>query len=111
MGPVGGRYYYSSAGVRGDLKATGQSRSAPFVLPRGGSVELLLGAVGKRGRLGAALVAGEDRVPLAIPPTHLSMAPVVWNVPADWAEREVVLELRDESKKAALFVDDVRLLP
>lgn len=111
VGPIGGRYYYSSAGVRGDLKATGLSRSAPFVLPRGGSVELLLGAVGKRARLGVALVAGEDRVPLSIPPTHLSMAPVVWNVPADWAEREVVLELRDDSKKAALFVDDVRLLP
>ncbi len=112
VGPLGGRHYYSSAGTRGKLEATGLSRSAPFVLPRGGSVELLLGAVGKqRGRLGVALVAGDDRAPLKIPPTHLSMAPVRWDVPADWAEREVVLELRDDATKAALFVDDVRLLP
>ncbi|MBV1858487.1 MAG: DUF2029 domain-containing protein [Nannocystaceae bacterium] len=111
VGPIGGRYYYSSAGVRGDLKATGRSRSAPFVLPRGGSVELLLGAVGKRGRLSVALVAGDDRVSVEIPPTHLSMAPVRWNVPSEWADQEVVLELRDDAKKAALFVDDVRLLP
>ena len=110
VGPVGGRYYYSSAGVRGDLKATGRTRSAPFVLPRGGRVELLLGAVGKRGRLGVALVAGEDRAALSIPPTHFSMAPVQWSVPADWAEREVVLELRDDSEQAALFLDDVWLL-
>ncbi|MGH1345300.1 MAG: ArnT family glycosyltransferase [Nannocystales bacterium] len=111
VGPTGGRYYYSSAGLRGDLKATGSSRSAPFVLPRDGSVELLLGAVGKHDRLAVALVGGEDRVPLAIPPTHLSMAPVRWNVPPEWADREVVLELRDDAKNAALFVDDVRLLP
>lgn len=111
VGPVGGRYYYSSAGVGGDLGATGSARSAPFVLPHGGRVELLLGAVGKRGRLSAALVSGEDRTALEIPPTHLSMAPVRWSVPADWAGREVVLELRDDSQKAALFVDDVWLVP
>lgn len=111
VGPVGGRYYYSSAGLRGDLKATGSSRSAPFVLPRGGSVALLLGAVGNRGRLSVALVAGDERAPLEIPATHLSMAPVLWTVPAAWAGREVVLELRDDGKKAALFVDDLWLLP
>jgi len=111
VGPVGGRYYYSSAGLRGDLKATGSSRSAPFVLPRDGRVELLLGAVGKRGRLGVALVAGDERATLQIPPTHLSMAPVQWSVPEDWAEREVVLELHDDATNAALFVDDVRVVP
>ncbi len=111
VGPVGGRYYYASAGVRGDLHALGHARSAPFVLPKGGAVELLLGAVGKTDRLSAALVAGEDRAPLAIPPTHLSMAPVRWVVPAQWAGREVVLELRDDAKNAALFVDDVWLVP
>jgi len=107
VGPIGGRYYYSSAGVRGDLKATGSARSAPFGLPEAGAVELLLGSVGKRTRLSAAIVWGDERLVLPLPRTHASMAPVRWEVPAAWAGREVVLELRDDAKNAALFVDDV----
>ncbi len=111
VGPVGGGSYYSSAGPRGALKATGSARSAPFVLPEGGAVELLLGSVGTRDRLEAAIVAGDDRVPLPLPQTHLSLAPVRWDVPSQWAGREVVLELRDDAPTAALFVDDVWLVP
>ncbi len=111
VGPVGGTSYYSSAGLRGDLKAVGSARSAPFTLPEGGAVELLLGSVGKRDRLQAAIVAGEERVVLELPNTHLTLAPVHWDVPADWAGREVQLELRDDAKKAALFVDDVWVVP
>ena len=111
VGPVGGTYYYSSAGLRGDLKAVGAARSKPFVLPEGGAVELLAGAVGKRDRLEIAVVAGDERVSIPIPPTHLSMSPVRWDVPPDWSWREVQLELRDDAKKAALFVDDVWLVP
>lgn len=107
VGPVGGAYYYSSAGVRGDLKATGSARSAPFVLPERGTLELLVGAVGKRERLAVTVVAGQQRAPLPLPDTHLSMAPVRWEVPQGWGGREVVLELRDDAKKAALFVDDI----
>lgn len=107
VGPVGGSYYYSSAGVRGDLDATGSARSPAFVLPDTGVVELLVGSVGKRERLSVSLVAGDERVGLPLPKAHLSMATVRWAVPAQWGGREVVLELRDDAKSAALFVDDV----
>lgn len=107
VGPVGGTYYYSSAGLRGDLKATGSARSAAFVLPEAGAVELLLGSVGKRDRLSVSVVAGDERVALPLPKAHLSMVPVRWTIPSEWSGREVVLELRDDAKKSALFVDDV----
>jgi len=111
VGPIGGRYYYSSAGLRGDMKAVGRARSLPFTLPEGGTVQLLLGSVGKRERLGAAVVFGEEREELSLPDTHLSMAPVTWDVPARWGGREVQLEVWDESKGAALFLDDLWVVP
>jgi hypothetical protein len=87
VGPLGGAYYYSSAGVRGDPKATGSARSATFTLPERGAVALLLGSVGKRDRLEVAIVSGEDRSVVPLPATHLSMAPVRWEVPAGWGGR------------------------
>jgi hypothetical protein len=107
VGPIGGSSYYSSAGLRGELAATGVARSPAFVVPAGGSVQMLLGSVGKHDRLGVSVVRGGERIAVPLPKTHLSLSPVRWDVPPSWAGEEVHLELRDDAKKAALFIDDL----
>ena len=107
VGPIGGSFYYSSAGLRGDVAATGVARSPAFSLSAGDSVELWVGSVGKRQQLEVAVVAGEQRAVLPLPATHLSMVPIRWVAPPAWPEGEAKLELRDDSKASALFVDDV----
>ncbi|MEM6295369.1 MAG: glycosyltransferase family 87 protein [Myxococcota bacterium] len=114
VGPLGGLYLYGSVGRRGQLAATGTARSAPFSLPKSGSVRLLLGSTGRVDALRAALVDTEDptrRVELEIPRGRLQLHPVRWDVEDAWAGRSVVLELRDDAKKAAVFVDDVWVVP
>ncbi len=114
VGPLGGVYLYGSVGRRGQLDATGAARSASFSLPRAGSVQLLLGSTGRIDALGAALVDVDDptrRVELSIPAGRLQLHPVRWDIEDAWAGCTVALELRDDAKKAALFVDDVWVVP
>lgn len=110
IGPHGGARLLSSAATRRHVEATGEVRSAAFVLPRGGAVELLLGSTGHTQKLRAELVAADGRrAQLKIPKTRLDLRRVRWPVPDDWAGAEVRLHLADADPRAALFADDLWL--
>ena len=114
VGPVGGRFLYGSLGRGGDVGGVGTARSRPFVLPSGGTVEARLGSTGRVDALSAAVVDLADprlRVELQIPSGRFTLSPVRWSVAPGWSGREVVLELRDDAKKAAIFVDDLWVTP
>lgn len=110
IGPHGGARLLSSAATRRHVEVTGEVRSAAFVLPRGGAVELLLGCTGHTQKLRAELVAADGRrAQLKIPKTRLDLRRVRWPVPEDWAGAEVRLHLVDADPRAALFADDLWL--
>jgi hypothetical protein len=110
LGPHGGARLLSSAASRKQLGARGELRSAPFVLPEGGAVELMLGTSGRRKRLAAKLVSDDGRsINLKLPKTRFDLRRVRWVVPSDWAGVEVRLHLIDSDPKAAIFADDLWL--
>jgi hypothetical protein len=111
VGPIGGRRFLSS--LRGGVAAKGIARSPAFRLPESGHVEALVGTTGRRRGLEVLIVDVADRSHVSAWPLPLdadAMTLVEWTVPADFAGREVQLELVDETKKAALHVDDVRVV-
>lgn len=112
IGPHGGARLLSSAASAQRLAARGELRSPSLVLPNRGAVELLLGSSGSRKHLRAELVAEDGRrVALAIPRTHFDLRPVRFDVPPEWAGVEVRLHLVDDDPKAALFADDLWIIP
>ena len=110
VGPYGGEFLLSSAGRRGDPKLEGVATSPEFTLPDGGHLEFLLGTTGKVTELAVYLTDGDREVGLTIPKTRLELAPVRWDVPADWAGASVRLVLEDTGKHA-LFFDDLWVIP
>lgn len=112
IGPHGGGRLLSSAASPKRLAARGEIRSPSFVLPESGAVELLLGTSGSRKKLRAELVADDGRrVALELPDTRFDLRPVRFDIPPDWAGVAVRLHLIDEDPKAALFADDLWLVP
>ena len=109
VGPVGGEYLLSSAAMSFGLEGTGEAWSPDFELPRGGQVQLLLGATGPRDKLTIELVdeIGERRLPIEIPKGRWKLRPVKIDVPDDWAGTSVYLRLLDEGEKSAIFIDDL----
>ncbi len=112
VGPVGGDYFLSSAGMRFGLEGTGEAWSPEFELPAGGKVEMLLGATGPRAPLLVELVdeLGERRLPIEIPRGAWRMSPVRIEVPDGWGGARVYLRLHDKGEKSAVFVDDLWVL-
>ncbi len=114
VGPYGGRYFLSSAGASGKLAAVGTARSPRFVLPASGTVQLLAGSTGGKAQLSIAIEDATDpqrRVELPLPRSRLELRPVQWTIPAQWASGSVRLYLEDRAENAALFIDDVWLVP
>lgn len=110
-GPYGGQWLASSAGMRGDLKATGELVSDPIVLPQRGRIELLLGSTGRRKGLGAILERGDGTsAPLTIPKGRHRLGEVRWEIPEGWGGTTVQLRLQDQSTRAALYLDDLWLI-
>ncbi|KIG16793.1 Glycosyl transferase, family 2 [Enhygromyxa salina] len=110
LGPHGGARLLSSAASRKQLQGRGELRSAPFVLPAGGAVELLVGTTGRRKSLAAKLVSNDGRsVNLKLPKTRFDLRRVRWVVPSDWADVEVRLHVVDNDPRAALLIDDLWL--
>jgi hypothetical protein len=110
IGPHGGARLLSSAASSQHERAVGEVRSAAFVLPSGGAVELLVGATGESELLRAELVAVDGRrQPLELPQTRFDLGSVRWFVLPAWAGAEVRLHLIDDDPKAALFADDLWL--
>jgi hypothetical protein len=108
IGPHGGARLLSSAASSKRLEAVGEVRSPAFVLPEGGTIELLLGTSGRRDLLRAEIVAADGRrAALKLPRTRFDLRRVRWLVTPEWAGAEVRLHLVDEDPKAALFADDV----
>jgi len=115
IGPHGGAHLLSSANSAKRLEARGELRSPSFVVPEGGALELLLGTSGAGPRpkkLRAELVSEAGRrVALELPETHFDLRPVRFEVPPEWAGVELRLHLIDDDPKAALFADDLWLIP
>jgi hypothetical protein len=111
IGPYGGEYLLSSAGASGDIAMTGTATSPAFTLPRTGRLELLVGTTGRADGLTLTLVESDREQDLTIPKTRLELAPLEWTVPPDWAGTSVRLRLTDDSTDAALFLDDVWVVP
>jgi hypothetical protein len=110
VGPYGGQYLLSSATGGGGLKARGEAMSAPFSLPAGGYVQMLLGTSGGSKGLTAEIVevGGRGRrVMLDIPRTRYWLEPVSWEIDESWNGAQVQLRLADESPEAALWLDDL----
>lgn len=112
IGPHGGERLLSSAASSQRLAARGELRSPKLVLPEGGAIELLLGTSGRHKRLRAELVAEDGRrLAIELPTTRFDLRPVRVEVPPDWAGVEARLHLIDDDPKAALFADDLWLVP
>jgi len=110
IGPHGGAYLLSSAASGRRQEAIGEVRSPPFRLPAGGALELLVGTSGTDRGLEAKIV-GEDgqEFPLDLPRTRMDLRTVRFVVPPALAGQPLRLHLRDRSKQAAIFVDDLWL--
>lgn len=116
LGPHGGAALLGSAARRRGLAATGEARSPAFVAPAGAVLELLVGvSAGDRGGLLLFLEAADDptiRAEMAPPATPAwALEPLRWPIPAALSDRPIHLVIRDESANAAIFVDDVWLIP
>jgi hypothetical protein len=110
VGPYGGRWLLSSAGIHGRLDVTGQAVSPPFTLPSAGFVELLVGTSGSVEGISVELVeeSGEGRaVALEVPRTRYWLAPVRWEIDPAWSGARIRLRLADRSREAAVWIDDV----
>jgi hypothetical protein len=110
VGPIGGEWLMSTAGVQGRLELTGRAVSPSFVAPAGGTLELLVGTSGRMSGLALEVVAADDdgvshEIPL--PKTRFALVPVAWPIPPELEGREVRLHVVDQASRAALFVDDV----
>ena len=112
-GPYGGDYLLASGGHRGRVLDTGEAVSPTIELPQSGALEMLLGSSGRRRGLSVELVAvdGDDRVPLKIPKGRHRLGVVRWEIEPAWAGREVTLRLEDRSPDAALYFDDLWIVP
>ena len=114
IGPHGGARLLSSANSSKRLEARGELRSPSFVVPQGGAIELLLGTSPTRSHknLRAALVDESGRrLAISLPETRFDLAPVRVDPPPDWTGIELRLHLIDDDPKAALFADDLWLIP
>lgn len=108
IGPIGGAYALSSAASRQGLKARGKATSPSFRLPRGGHVVALLGRAGKAKGLSVALaVEGGPEIPVDVPATRWSLAPIEWPIPDEFAGKTARVVLTDAADDAALFFDDL----
>lgn len=113
VGPYGGDYLLSSAVGRGRLKAKGEALSAPFVLPQAGHVEMLLGTSGKSKGLSVEIVevGGSAQQSISLPNTRFWLESQSWNVEPEWSGKRVQLRLVDDSQAAALWLDDLWVVP
>jgi hypothetical protein len=110
IGPHGGRYLLSGIGRP---RGKGSAVSAPFSLD-GAAVELLVGATVVTEKLSLEIVeeGGAQRViELRLPETRFTLAPLRWEIPPDMRRATVRLRLRDEDARAAMFLDDLWLVP
>ena len=109
VGPHGGQYLLSSAGRMGRLQGIGTATSPVIELPASGRLEALIGTTGRSKGLSVTVIeegSGREQA-VDIPDTRLTLKPVQWSIPPDWAGKPVRLRLEDQSKKAALFLDDL----
>jgi hypothetical protein len=110
VGPHGGRYLLSGIGRP---RGRGSVMSAPFSLD-GAAVELLVGATKVTDKLFVEIVeeGGAERViDLGLPETRFTLAPLRWEIPPDMRRATVRLRLRDDDPRAAMFMDDLWLVP
>lgn len=114
VGPYGGEYLLGSVGRRGQLSARGTATSPVFELPAsGGRLEFLAGTGGSRKGLRIELIRadGSETIEIPLPKTNFWLAPVQWQIPPNWAGHPATLQLTDEAPKAALYLDDLWLIP
>ena len=120
LGPHGGELLMGSARGSAGLSSTGTLESPVFQVPAGGALELLVGTCGEREGLGIAVEAlvldeagqGEPRVirrlPLPIPEAEpWRLTTLRWEVPASLAGQPLRLIIADQSRSAAIFIDDL----
>ena len=122
LGPHGGELLMGSARGSGGLSSTGVLETSVFQAPVGGAVELLAGTSGEREGLEIAVevLAGDAeqgaprvsrRLPLPLPEQDpWRLAPLRWPVPAEIAGQPLRLVITDESRSAAIFVDDLWII-
>jgi hypothetical protein len=110
VGPHGGRYLLSGIGRP---RGRGSTVSPPFSLD-GSAVELLVGATKVTEKLSVEIVeeGGAQRViDLPLPQTRFNLAPLRWEIPPGMRGAIVRLRLRDVDPRAAMFMDDLWLVP
>jgi hypothetical protein len=111
---AGGRFLLSSAGRRGDLRATGTAETGAFEIHEADLLHLRVGFAGTADGLRAELRAadgspGGDTVAFALPGKPDTLEPIAWVVPSSWHGQRVRLVLVDEAHDGAILVDDVWL--
>ncbi len=114
VGPIGGEFLLSSGAVAEGIAATGEIISPVFILPRaGGFVEMLAGYGGKAKDVSITIVETDgDRVHrVALESGEFSLQPHRWQVDERWAGVGVQLRLRDQGRRAVVFMDDLWLIP
>jgi hypothetical protein len=110
VGPHGGRYLLSGIGRP---RGKGSVMSPPFSLD-GGAVELLVGSTQVTKKLSVEIVeeGGAKRViDLPLPETRFTLAPLRWEIPGGMRGATVRLRLRDNDRRAAMFMDDLWVVP
>lgn len=112
VGPIGGEYLLSSAGAQG-LAGQGTATSPAWQLPHAGTLQLLLGAGPRRDDLSVTLerVDTGATVTLALPAEPFTLRSVRWEIPADWRGVTFRLRLDDRSRRNAVYLDDVWVVP
>ncbi|MGB1700460.1 MAG: hypothetical protein ACPHRO_10930, partial [Nannocystaceae bacterium] len=112
IGPLDGEFGLSSAATSLGVRARGTARTPVFVLPEAASeVRLLLGTTGKTEGMFARLEGERGKVldiPLPTTPWRLERVRVA--VPAEWRGDEASLVVSDDSPRAAIFFDDLRVM-
>ncbi len=130
LGPHGGERLIGSALGSAGLKATGSLESPVFRGSAGAVLELLVGfSSSDRERRGLSITVevldgggGEERsvdgsavvrrVPLPLPEVEpWRLTPLRWELPAQLVGLPLRLRIADESPSAAIFVDDLWIIP
>ena len=116
LGPHGGVALIGSARRRSALRLTGSLETPLFTVPRGGSLELLVGVGGgSQDGLGLTILDVDDssrRVALQLPALiPWQLATLHWPLPEELVGHRLRLEITDQSRRSAIFVDDIWVVP
>ncbi|HFE47228.1 MAG TPA: hypothetical protein ENJ18_17360 [Nannocystis exedens] len=116
LGPHGGAALIGSARRRSALRLMGSLETPVFTVPRGGALELMVGVgSGSREGLGLTIIDADDssksfalQLPTLIP---WQLATLRWPFPDELSGHHVRLEIVDQSRRNAIFVDDIWIVP